>query len=161
MRFEERSLERAALLNPAFVSLLIAHSSLAFAESAKRDLDWVLAFLIPPLILHRETRDALPRNAATSLGAWVQRHPSLRASFPARAASTTQITREALRFALANGVIELSGAGAIRPGKFPHRAPPSATPEVQNCVSRSKLVGRVFAKTNDTATTMAALGVQP
>ena len=70
----------------ALLATLVAHAARAYEREAG-PMSWPLAFLVPPIVLHRPTRDALPRDTRTHLSTWVSREPVLRAGFPARAAA--------------------------------------------------------------------------
>src|SRR6266540_2320032 len=108
----ERPRVEATLLNPALLAVLIAAAAKDY-ETDGAGMPWPLAFIVPPLVLHRPTRDALPRNTRTHLSTWIRRQPLLRAGFPARAAAMVPLTREGLRFGLRAGVLERPGAALI------------------------------------------------
>lgn len=121
---------------------------------------WPLAYLVAPLVLHRGTRDALPRTTRTHLGNWVSQNPVLHAGIPARALSLAEPVREGLRFGLANGVLQVDERGRLS-GVL---APPSRTVvpgEVDEIIAKAGLVGKWFAKINQPATAFAVLGVAP
>jgi hypothetical protein len=105
----ERPRVEATLLNPALLAVLLAAAAQEY-ETEETGMPWPLVFLVPPLVLHRPTRDALPRNTRTHLSTWVRREPLLRAGCPARAAAMVPLTREGIRFGLRAGVLVREGA---------------------------------------------------
>lgn len=160
MRFDQRPREAAALLNPAFVALLLSHAARQHHDQAEKAMAWQLAFLVPPLVLHEPTRRGLPRSVSTSLLTWVQREPLLRAGFPQRARALTPTVREALRFGVRVRALHFEESGLL--ASRPPRSPPAdATAELRDCVARARLVGRWFAALGDPATIMLILGVSP
>jgi hypothetical protein len=151
----ERPRVQATLLNPALIAVLLAAAAQEY-ETEETGMPWPLAFLIPPLVLHRPTRDALPRNTRTHLSTWIRREPLLRAGFPARAAAMVPLTREGLRFGLRASVLSRDRA-ALR-GHLDTQAPAG---ELRQLISRAALVGRWMAKTDQPSTVFALLGVAP
>jgi ABC-three component (ABC-3C) system Middle Component 3 len=151
----ERPRVKATLLNPALVAVLLAAAARDY-ETEAAGMPWPLAFLVPPLILHRPTRDALPRNTRTHLSTWIRRHPLLRAGFPNRAAAMVPITREGIRFGLRAGVLARHGAALTG-----HLAAEPPAGELRQLVRRAALVGRWLAKTDQPSTVFALLGVAP
>jgi hypothetical protein len=151
----ERPRVEATLLNPALVAVLLAAAARDY-DSDRHGMPWPLAFLIPPLVLHRPTREVLPRNTRTHFSTWIRRHPLLRAGFPSRAAAMVPITREGVRFGMRAGVLSRRGQALI--GHLDAEAQPG---ELQQLVRRAALVGRWIAKTDQPSTVFALLGVAP
>ena len=52
-----RSIEERNLLNPAFCSMLLWQSALAYGSERKAAMAIELSFLVLPFVLHRETRE--------------------------------------------------------------------------------------------------------
>ena len=151
----ERSQIEATLLNPALIALLIREAATGY-ESGGTEMSWPLLFLIPPLVLHRPTRNALPRDTRTHLSTWVAREPVLRAGFPDRAAAMSPLVREGLRFGLRHGVLLMTG-GTVR-GADVGAAPLG---ELRTLLRSASLVGRWFAKSSQPSTIFALFGVRP
>lgn len=160
MRFDQRPREAAALLNPGFVALLLAHAARQHHDRTGVPMAWPLAFLVPPLVLHEPTRSRLPRAVSTSLLTWVQREPVLRAGIPQRAEALTPTVREALRFGVRVGALRFEGR-ALLASRSPGSPPTDASTELRDCIARARLLGRWFATLGDPATIMLMLGVRP
>ncbi len=159
----ERPREEAHLLNPAFCSVTIAAACAGYSEPHSESLPFVLSFLVLPVVLHKSTRESLPRTSRTSIPAWLQEHPEARIGFHERLMALRPFTREALRYGLASDwfcVGDLGGircvapdaslTGAIRIGG-----------EVSDCVSRARFLGKWFAIAASTETTLALWGIRP
>lgn len=144
------------LLNPALIGLTIAYAAAGYTTDKPRPMPWPVAFLIPPLVLHRPTRSALPANARTHFASWVSRHPTLTVGFPRRAAVMTQPTREGLRLVLRARRVVFADA-AIRPMNLA----PAPKGELGQLVRASSLVGRLLARLDQPSTAFALLGVSP
>ena len=116
-----RSRVPAALLNPALLAAVLAAGAAGYAREAEAPLPWPLSFVLPPLVLHQATREALPSTLASHLGVWVGRQPQIRAGFPLRALSLVEPVRDGVRFGLRHNMLELDGDG-VR-GATPLRPP--------------------------------------
>lgn len=154
-----RPREEAALFNPALIAALLAASAYGYRERSDAAMPWTLAFLVPPLVLHRATREELPRDTRTHLTTWIADHPMLRSSFPARAAGFSPLVREALRVGVRNGALRL-GDGSLESTLSTYELQ-ETTVEVTDCIRRSRFLGRWFAISGPPATVYALLGVAP
>jgi hypothetical protein len=146
----------AALLNPALIATLESVAAHEYDRAGTQAMSWPLAFLVAPLVLHRPTRQALPRDTRTHLATWVSRNSLLRAGFPARARSLTPVVREGLRFGLRHGVLSAESGfirGSLRPD--------TAEGQLGELLRAAGLVGRWLAKTNQPSTAFALLGIAP
>jgi hypothetical protein len=153
--WSERSKIEAGLLNPALIAVLMSEAAKGYEEHSG-PMTWPMAFLIPPLVLHRPTRDALPRDTRTHLSTWISRQPVLLAGLPERTSAMAPLVREALRFGLRHRVLEVSG-GRVR-GLMTQVPPPG---DLRVLVSKAALVGRWLAKSDQPSTVFALFGVRP
>lgn len=151
----DRSQVRAAYLNPALVAGVLAAAAHGHESAAQRPMAWPMAFLVGPLVLHRPTRQALPKTTATHLSAWTSRNTLLRAGFPARAKALTPTVQEGLRFGLRHGLLTVDG------GTLHGTLGSTKDNELTALLNTSRLVGRWLAKTDQPATAFAILGVEP
>jgi len=151
----DRSHVEATLLNPALLAVLLASAAREF-EQQSEPMSWSLAFLVPPLVLHRPSREALPRDTRTHLSTWISRQPVLRAGFPQRASAMAPFVREGLRFGLRHGALAISG-GRIQGASL--GSPPPG--DLRILVRSAGLVGRWLAKTDQPSTAFALFGVRP
>lgn len=155
-QWSERPQVEATLLNPALFASLLSVGAQAYEAKRDQPMIWPLAFLLPPLILHRPTREVLPKSVVTHLPTWIRRQPLIRAGFPSRAAHLTPFTREGLRLGLNHGVLLLDNArlrGTL--------SPPGDDDELSEILKSASLVGRWFAKLDQPSSAFALLGVRP
>jgi hypothetical protein len=153
--WNERPRVEATLLNPALLAGLLAGAARDY-DSSGAGIPWPLAFLVLPLVLHRPTRTALPRDTRTHLSTWIRREPVLRAGFPERAASMVPRTREGIRFGLRASVLSIDGANLIG-----HLTAEPSLGELRQLVRSARLIGRWLAKSDRASTAFALLGVAP
>jgi hypothetical protein len=154
-QWSERPRLEATMLNPALLAVLLAASAHDH-EKVKERMPWPLSFLVLPLVLHRPTRSALPRNTRTHLSTWIRRYPLLRAGFPARAAAMVPLTREGIQFGLRASILGLDGA--TLGGDLIADQPAG---ELGQLIRTAALIGRWLATTDQPSTAFALLGVAP
>jgi hypothetical protein len=70
------------MLNPALLAAVTAAASEEYARSSGVAMPWPYAFLTAPLVLHRDTREALPRDTRTYIATWITQNPVLRLASP-------------------------------------------------------------------------------
>jgi hypothetical protein len=156
----DRSPEAAALLNPALLAVVCAVAARQYERESHEFMPWPLAFLVAPLVLHRSTRETLPRTTRTHLSTWVTNNPVIRAGFPQRAQSLTDLVREGLRFGLAHGALAITEDGGLR-GSLSGSARSIDDGDAAAIVRTAGFVGKWFTRVDQPATLFALLGVAP
>jgi hypothetical protein len=152
--------EEADLFNPAFLSLLIAVATRDYEVTADTLMPFELAFVIPPIALDADARAQLPGNVNALLSPWLIAHPVLQVAIAQRAKALVPFVREALRYGLRARAIEFSDAGLH--SRVSQRSRASLrTQDARDCAIAAAFVGRWLARTGDTPTIFALLGVRP
>lgn len=150
------------MLNPALLATVTAAAAIEYQRADGEPMAWPLAFLVAPLVVHRGTREALPRDTRTHLGNWVNQNPVIHAGIAPRAQSLADPVREGLRFGLAHSVLSVDAqgrlTGALADGP---KAGPKRNTEVDQMIAKAGLVGKWLAKIDQPATAFAVLGVAP
>lgn len=159
-----RTPEERALLNPSFLSLLFWHAANGhMAESGSR-LSFATSFLILPLVLHRETRESLPRSVITSVPVWLEESPFVRARIAERARMLAQYTKEALMFGGMRGFLTISPDAVSAEVTWESAVKAElkrSSDEVRSCAKRALFLGRWFSRAGSPMTLMALMGVRP
>lgn len=161
--WRERAPEEAQLLNPCFLALLSWSAAADHHEAVGRALPFELAFLVPPVILHKGTREALPRSVRTSMPAWLHENPFYRAGLPERALALTPFVREALLFGVTQDLFIVEQACLV-PAPRPRGLAKylrESSDEIRDCLKRAGFVGKWFASAGPAPTVMALWGVKP
>ena len=150
------------MLNPSLLATIIANAALQFRSNSDSAMPWTYSYLVAPLVLHRGTREALPKTTRTNLNAWVADHPVEHAGFARRAVSLRDSVQEGLRFGLRTGILEVDSAGGLRAFLASGRGHTLAKDsEVQQIVGRAGFVGKWLTKIEQPATVFVVLGVAP
>ena len=159
-----RSPEERGLLNPNFCAILLWHTAFGHKVEASLPIAFELSFTVLPLVLHRETREALPRSTTTSLAVWLDHDPLLRSRIADRACLLMKHTKEALTF---GGLYELLRftSGEVEANidwkRKITKTLANSSEEVRHCAKRAEFVGKWFGKSGDASTVMALMGVKP
>lgn len=163
--YQERPIEIATLLNPAFGALLIALAVQSYNTQSHREISLSELYLILPLVLHEEMRSLLPGKSTVSIVTWTETNPEALAGLAERVTYLIPFTQEAIRFALRHQAIVRSSPAGFRPGDhIPTRQSIRHTllsDEVRDCVAKSSHVGRWFARAGSAETVLAAWRVSP
>lgn len=163
-RWSDRTIEEKALLNPAFCASLIWSFASAGCLDDKRALTFAEAYLVLPIILPRNSREALPRSKRTSLAVWLESNPSFQATLNSRVKSMIPYTKDALIFGGSRQFFSIS-AGAVCANMNWKRLANStfrqSTIETQECFKKAAFLGDWFIESGAENTVMALLGVRP
>lgn len=155
--WRERAVEERRGLNPALVTQVIRAGVAGHEQEANLGLPFALAFPLVGVVIHAETRAALPRSVATSLPAWIGGHALLRYELAPRTASFAPLVREGILLALRSGALTLSEARL-------HSASParltSRRPELDDLTRAAHKVGRWFARVDSPSTVLTLLGIR-
>jgi hypothetical protein len=156
--------EEKALLNPSFCSCLLWQAASGYSSAISALLPFDIAFLVLPMVLHRETRDSLPKVVTTSLAVWLNEHPLSRSRIADRARMLCPFTKEAMMFGGRHGLFHLKNGAVMANSDWKKpiaRNLKDSTDEVRICAKRAEFVGKWLAKAGSSSTVMAILGVRP
>jgi len=159
----ERSQEEAYLLNPSFCCILITAAVTGYHEIAKRGLPLPLTYMILPIILHRPTRDLLPRSRRTSFPMWIQDNAKVRILFYERLMSLKTFTNEAILFGWERRWLNIDNSASILSNQWENtirREIQSFDNEPKDCILKAMFIGKWFATAGPASTIMALWGVQ-
>lgn len=160
--WENRPIEVANLLNPAFCSILLRDSVETFQIENMQGMSYPLSFFILPLVLHKPTREALPRTTRTKLHTWLQEKPEVRIGFVERARQLVPYSKEAIIFGLQTGIIEVNENGNLIPSSKRLKEL-SWVDEVEPSICRKKaqFLGRWLARAGNVPTILTMWGIRP
>lgn len=148
------------MLNPALLAVVASAAAEEYTRLCNEPLPYAYPYLVAPLVLHRDTRDALPRRIDSHLATWLIRNPVPAAGFPERAKSLAPAVTEGLRFALSHGSLSLTESGHLD-GGISEKARPARVGDIAAIVGKSAFVGRWLTKLDRPATAFALFGVRP
>ena len=160
--WDNRPSEIAALLNPAFCSILLFDSIRGFHVETSIGMPYSLIFLTLPLVLHEETREALPSRVDSKIHVWLENNPRLNVGYVQRSRTLVPIIKEAILFSINGDMITLDDDGTFSPvtRKIDVKAWKKGT-EPALCREKSYFIGRWLAKAGDEYLIYKTLGLRP
>jgi hypothetical protein len=158
-QWEDRSPAVADMLNPALLAAVIAAAASEYTRLSDEPMPYGYAFLVAPLVLHHDTRAALPTSANSHLARWLANHEVIAAGFGERARALTHPVREGIRLGLRTGTLRIEN-GALY-GTLATRTRPARIGDIANVILKSGFVGRWLTKLDRPATAFALFGVTP
>jgi len=111
--WKERNAIVANLFNPAFCGEIIRVVVSNYNKQSENKFPFAFLFIILPILLHKATRDKMPRSVKTYFFVWVEDNDSLFFDFSQRTRSMVKYTKEAILFLLAYKRIELTEHGEL------------------------------------------------
>jgi hypothetical protein len=157
----DRPIEQRTLLNPAFLALLLNETASDHQNECGDGLPFLLAFLAIPVVLHAPTRERLPRDVRTSIPAWLSQVPEARVQIPPLACQLVPGVKEAIRFGSRHGALKFREHGSLVAADLGRSPRGMSTEDVSACRSRSRFIGRWFARAGDPTTILALWGLSP
>ena len=106
--WEIRPAEERGLLNPGFCSCLLWQAAIGYLSVSSSPLSFDISFLVLPLVLDRETREALPKKINSSLAVWIADKPLSRSRIVDRARRLVPFTKEAMMFGGVHGLFVMT-----------------------------------------------------
>ena len=162
--WELRPQEEAALINPAFTSLMVAGCAGGYASAGHDSMPLSLVYLALPVLLHGPTRRALPFSVRTSLPAWLTENAEMRVGFGARVRALRSHAREGVLVGTRHGLLEMGGDGGILsalPETVHGRCVRRLSGDAAECLRRSWFLGKWFGMAGTPATVFALWGIRP
>ena len=144
--WNERNPIVANLLNPAFCGEIIRRTAGSYNKATNSNFPFEYCFLVLPILLHKQTRDRMPKTTRSYLFAWVEDNNDLFFNFPIRAEQMVPFAKEAVVFLLQNNFIELDAKNQITVmGKRVKRYKGDDLNEVETILKKSEMLGKWFS----------------
>ena len=163
--WKERPIEYANLLNPAFCSILLHNATKGYQKEKDRGMPYPLLFLVLPIVLHRSTREVLPKKIVTKLHIWLQEKSEVRVGFGDRTKNLVPYTKEALIFGMQNKIISVDRHGDFTwvKGQLKKISTISWSKDTETaiCYKKAEFVGRWFAQAGEVSTIYTMWGICP
>jgi hypothetical protein len=160
--WSKRPVEVAALFNPAFCAILLRECAKGFIEKKPEGIPYPILALSLPIVLHKFTRELLPKKITKKMHPWLQEHQEIRMDFAQRCAALMPYFREAMLFACNGELLAFTKAGLILAPQIP--AEPklwTSNSEPAECMKRAHFVGRWFSVAGNVGTIYAMWGIRP
>jgi hypothetical protein len=158
--WQERPEITANLINPAFCSEILRVCAIAYKEESNSNFPFVLSVLVLPLILNNTIRKRLPNSKSNTIHGWINENEDLKIGLAKSISSYIPFTKETIMFAIAHNSLSIDENGSLeakhRRGKFK-----SDDMEINSCLKKAKVVGKIFSKSGSPLTIYSILGIKP
>jgi hypothetical protein len=160
--WKKRPFEIANLLNPGFCTFLLFEAMQRYQRRSHHGMPYALFVLIIPIVLHKSTRDALPRRPNALLHPWLEKNANVRIGFARRVKALLPFTKEAIIFGLRAKVFIVNESGEIVLGPNSPRQPNwESDTEVADCQRAAGLLGSWLSQVQDITSLYIMWGIQP
>ena len=160
--WENRPIEIANLLNPAFCGEVLRLAVGEYVKARQAAFPYSLAFLVLPIVLHRATRESIRKGERRQLHVWMQDNQEVRIRFAERASDLVPVTRESIAFLLQVNALNMDAQAGLRVvAQRRSRASTEPRGEVADCYQKAINVGRWFARAGSPTTIYTIWGVKP
>ncbi len=160
--WEDRTAMLANLLNPAFCGEILRRFIKSYNDNCENQTSFLLCFIVLPFVLHKETREQLPKSTNTHLLTWIDSKDALFIDFPNRVRDLKPYTKEALIFLLNQQAINFIEeykieVVAFRKKKFNGED----TEEAEEIFKKAEFLGKWLTKADDIKTLFSFLRITP
>ena len=155
--------ETLRLLNPAFLATVIGHAATGYAEHRDQGFPFSLAFIVPPLVLHKDTRVVLPKMITTKLPDWAHKNSAELAFLPDHARELHPVIRSAVLIGAHFEIIKFDKDARMRASsQFNPKTVQKElkkSDEVSEIMKKSHFMGRWLSVSGNQPTVLSILGV--
>lgn len=155
--------ETLRLLNPAFLSTIIGHAANGYMEHRDHGLPFAFSFIVPPLVLHKDTRQILPKVITSKLSDWAHKNSAQLAYLPEHARELQPAVRKAITIGTHFDIIQFDSEARLRSseGFNPQFAQKhiKKSHEVGEIMKKSHFMGRWLSISGNQPTVLSILGI--
>ncbi len=167
MRWEQRPVEVANLLNPPFCAILLREAIQAYEQKDSRGMSYLLIYLILPFVVHAKTRHSIPNRPNYTFIEWLERQKTNSMILTDRIQQLTLFTKEGLLWGIQEDVFKFGSeedkfgnlVTSSRVLQFDESWSPDSTPV--DCKNKARIIGTWFAEIGDVTTIYRSLGIRP
>ena len=155
--------ETLRLLNPGFLANVIGHAAVGYAEYRDQGLPFALSFIVPPLVLHKDTRVVLPKLITSKLPDWAHKNSAELAFLPDHARELHPAVRSAILIGVHLDIICFDDDARMRTAsQFNSNAAQKESKksdEVGEIMAKSHFMGRWLSVSGNQPTVLSILGI--
>ncbi len=152
----------ANLFNPAFCGEIIRVVAMEYNKHTNTKFPFAFSFIVLPILLHKETRDKLPRSVRTYFFVWVENNDYLFYDFSNRSKNMVKYTKEAISFLLAYKRISINEKGEIETDlNKVKKITGEEYDEYNDILKKAQLLGKLLSFTSDVKSIYSFLRITP
>jgi len=160
--WDNRTAILANLLNPAFCGEIMRRFITAYNNKSEEQTSFLLCFIVLPILLHKDTREQLPKTTNTHLLTWIDSKDALFMDFPSRVKNMKAYTKETLMFLLNQQAIVFNAESKIETTTFRKKKfNGEDTEEAEEILKKAEFLGKWLTKAEDIKTLFSFLRITP
>lgn len=160
--WSDRNTIVANLFNPAFCGEVIRVVAKEYNKNANSKFPFAFTFLVLPILLHKETRERMPRSVRTYFFVWVEENDDLFFDFAKRTSNMVKFTKEAITFLMAYQKISLTEQGEIITNPINSKVPTSPDYlEYNEIIKKAGMLGKWLSSTTDAKSIYSFFRITP
>lgn len=160
--WNDRNTIVANLFNPAFCGEIIRVVAYSYNKHTNNHFPFAFIYLILPILLHKETREKMPRSVKTYFFVWVEENDKLFFDFSIRTKSMVKYTKEAIIFLLTYNRIEITENGEITTvNEKPKQYIKEGYQEYNEIIKKAEMLGKWLAITSDVKSIYSFFRITP
>lgn len=162
INWTERNKIVANLFNPAFCGEIIRATAKEYNKHTNTNFPFAFVFLVLPIVLHKSTRERMPRSVRTYFFVWVEENDDLFFDFTKRTRSMVKYTKEALSFLLVHNKIEFNDkAEVIVTEEMVKKINKDDYQEYNEILKKAEMLGKWLSSTSDVKSIYSFLRITP
>ena len=160
--WKKRPFEIRNLLNPAFCAVLLCQAIEGYQQESKQDMPYPLVFLVLPLVFPQKIRNSLQNiQVDKSFNTWIQDNSLNFLDFNNVVDFLNPYTKEAIIISMQFNFLAIKKGKLLLPKRL---CEPTEIwnnqSESMDCYTKSKFVGRWFARIGSTTIIFKSLGIR-
>ncbi|MBB6271438.1 hypothetical protein HDF26_001865 [Pedobacter cryoconitis] len=162
VEWSERNTMVSNLFNPAFCGEILRTVAKEYNKHTSTKFPFAFAFLILPILLHKETRERMPKTVRSYIFVWVEDNDDLFYDFAKRTKSLVRFTKEALSFLLIYQKIELTEFGEIITSQEKvQKVNDDEYQEYNDILKKAEMLGKWLSHTTDVKSIYSFFRITP
>lgn len=158
----ERNTIVANLFNPAFCGEIIRITAKEYNKHTNKQFPYAFTFLVLPIVLHKATRERMPRTVRSYFFVWVEKNDDLFFDFAHRTKGMVNYTKEALLFLLTHNKIEITkNAEIIASNDRVKKINKEEYQEYNEILKKAGMLGKWLSSTSDVKSIYSFLRITP
>lgn len=160
--WKDRNKIVANLFNPAFCGEILRTVVKEYNKYTNTQFPFAFSFLVLPILLHKETREKMPRSTRTYLFVWVEENDSLFFDFPTRTRSMVKYTKEAISFSMMYNKMFITDEGFIKSSDEKIKKYSDEDHEEYNeILKKAEMLGKWLSQTSDVKSIYSFFRITP
>ncbi|HMI02395.1 MAG TPA: three component ABC system middle component [Pedobacter sp.] len=152
----------ANLFNPAFCGEILRAVIKEYNKHTSVDFPFAFSFIVLPILLHKETRQKMPRSTRTYFFVWVEENDSLFFDFAQRTKSMVKFTKEAISFLLVYKKIVIADTGRMTStSEKIKQVSDEDYEEYNDILKKAEMLGKWLSQTSDVKSIYSFFRITP